>query len=471
LPFGGTPGQSQFVQTSSMHPRDGDVTTLPADQAQADRAEPSDGHPHLARALNWYLAIDGAWQRTVGKLLSTIGQWLTVSAFESKQSRNNRRVRNRLSRARTRWFLRDVEQKLRDADLGVESPRARKILWQHYIRESSPAGWRINQLKWIAFVIAPSFLLLPVPLSAYLLSASRAISIGELIVSLPVFLAFIGIPFAFATSIADKEYRRYYKTLGVSILAVTIIGCTLGGVAQFPDIMLISIVAVPILLGFFLVIVLAESFANGFWKMFSRRQIDYLPVTHLAIHDLIDVLSIVAPLRRQHTYFHTRRYLLWRMSRVISTMSSRVSSRHIPAKRKSYGHEFIRDRFLQALALAEETSAAVLTSRNRGDYEDAVERLRSAIIKLLDDDWSEFPEPMRVSGYSWIRVVGIRLLTPVFLIGVAAGLQYLPFINLSDSARTTIQVALLVSALLALAPVDGDAKKQVLSIFQGSPKS
>lgn len=90
-------------------------------------------------------------------------------------------------------------------------------------------------------------------------------------------------------------------------------------------------------------------------------------------------------------------------------------------------------------------------------------RLASAAAAVAEGDWSELTSNDPPSRVSRLLTFARRLVTPAALVAAAAALPYLPGVGPAGAATTTVQVGLLVAALLRLTSVEGTAQDRILS--------
>lgn len=442
-----------------------DVRPPQKDPGQPPEPDENKANGKVSRALAWYLSLEDRWDQTARKQIDRGGVWVTEGVPRIRRRRYQRRVRNRLANFRSEWRHQKIDEKLEIASLGEEDARVRQVLRQYIVRES--AFFSYNR---ILLIIGIMLLILPVASSAAFFSSFRDVGTIDIIIAGITYLFLIIAVVGFISGVRSEDLRWLFKTLGMFIFFALIVGCFVVALLTVRTAILIGLLAVPFAAIYIAVALLIYSLIYRVFGLDGRGVIDYLPVSHLAIFDLFELLSVIAPCKTNYMDARTRRQLLRHISRIRDLMASRTTSRHIPINHASHSFELVRGRSLQSFALAEETFAAILTCRSKAEYEGVIERLRSAIISLLDNDWDGFPAPVKVSSYSRFKDIGTRLFAPMFLLGIAIGLPYVPFIELSETARTTIQVALIVSAVLSIVPINEDARKQILSIFQTPPR-
>jgi hypothetical protein len=82
---------------------------------------------------------------------------------------------------------------------------------------------------------------------------------------------------------------------------------------------------------------------------------------------------------------------------------------------------------------------------------------------VAEGDWSGLTSNDPPSRVSRLLAFARRLVTPAVLVAAAVALPYLPGVGPAGAATTTVQVGLLVAALLRLTSVEGTAQDRILS--------
>jgi hypothetical protein len=160
---------------------------------------------------------------------------------------------------------------------------------------------------------------------------------------------------------------------------------------------------------------------------------------------------------RRDLLTHIRRtaYILqWRMPRAM-----RMAGYHRPAFA-----EAVR-RYQRAASFVREQAWRVMDANDRASFESIRTDLAEEAIAVGQGDWASLPAaPERTSG-SRMSAVARRLVTAIFLAGVALLLPHLPYVRLSGSALTSLQVALFAGAVLSLTPIDASSREQIIGAF------
>jgi hypothetical protein len=106
-----------------------------------------------------------------------------------------------------------------------------------------------------------------------------------------------------------------------------------------------------------------------------------------------------------------------------------------------------------------------MDANDRASFESIRTDLAEEAIAVGQGDWASLPAaPERTSG-SLMSAVARRLVTAIFLAGVALLLPHLPYVRLSGSALTSLQVALFAGAVLSLTPIDASSREQIIGAF------
>lgn len=235
----------------------------------------------------------------------------------------------------------------------------------------------------------------------------------------------------------------------------------------------------PIMIGFitasltvFTVVFFSWDILFNYWYMPKRLVlVGAMPRCHLAALELWMVAEYMAEARKTCLQTSSKMSLLdtiYTVRRTLKIMSrSTIGPKEI---QRALGSDAGKQ-FLQVESYLHELSKRVTTCGTRAEYSAILEDMKRTVLAISSNDWSSLPEVAPVSRVSKFRQFGRKFSTIALLVAAAVSVPYVPFVNIEGNAAATMQVALLVSAILALIPAEGDAKRQILGMFQGPSRN
>jgi hypothetical protein len=96
--------------------------------------------------------------------------------------------------------------------------------------------------------------------------------------------------------------------------------------------------------------------------------------------------------------------------------------------------------------------------------------LAAAATAVAGGDWSLLTRTEEPTSISRSIALGRRLIPPAALIAAALAMPHIPGVSVAGPAMTSIQVALIIAAVLGLASVDGPSQDRILSAFGDASK-
>lgn len=197
----------------------------------------------------------------------------------------------------------------------------------------------------------------------------------------------------------------------------------------------------------------------GWWL----RQYGTLPPSQLVAIRLAILLMQFNDVRRQWRQRKARAVMLAHTSWAIVLVEQWIPQAMWWAGIRGSGLDPAVRRCRDAGALLREMRWDLMDAGTSEAFDQLLRRLASAAADAAEGDWSGLTGNNAPSRGSRLLALTRRLVTPALLVAAAAALSYLPTVAPAGVATTTIQIGLLIAALLRLTPVDGTARDQILS--------
>jgi hypothetical protein len=298
-------------------------------------------------------------------------------------------------------------------------------------------------------------------------SAVRALGPGSLLLALMVYLSIFG---AVSTC--------YFRWLGSHVRPLFLLGILGTGASIVTASIAAALVihpwkalqfgivagalAIPIIV---LIILAFAVFGSYIWFPLLYRYVAKLPpsvATAVLLWNLADGVNDATASWRQDSarrelinrIQRTTYSLLWRMPRAM-----RMAGYSGPASAEA------QRRYQLAGSFVREQAWRVMDANDRASFESVRNDLAEEAIAVAQGDWASLPAAQERTSRSRIVVLARRLATAIFLGGVAFLLPHLPDVRLSGSALTSLQAALLATAVLSLTPIDASSRDQIIGAF------
>lgn len=163
----------------------------------------------------------------------------------------------------------------------------------------------------------------------------------------------------------------------------------------------------------------------------------------------------------------TRKRLLWATARRANFIGHQIPRLQWLAG----GSPQVRTDTLQRCRHAAATIAAMqwrlVEARSRSDFDTLRAELAIAVAAAAHGDWSPLTADSESSRTSRLNAILRRLLAPVILAGTALVLPHLPAAPASGTSLASIQIGLMIAAVLTLASVDNTSQDRVLGALGG----
>jgi hypothetical protein len=201
----------------------------------------------------------------------------------------------------------------------------------------------------------------------------------------------------------------------------------------------------------------------------SCRRCGSMPPSLLVAVQAFYVLETFDELTSGWRQADTRKLLMWRIAGRANFIRHQIPRLQWLVGGSGLVHAETQQRCRQAADLLAHMQWRLAEARSRKDYDEIRQDLVEFVAAAVEGDWSRLAEDSGpVTRPSRLGKLARRLVAPVVLVGTAVGLPYLPGIPAGSSGVTTIQIGLVVAAVLTLASVDSSAQDRVLGALGGA---
>jgi uncharacterized protein YneF (UPF0154 family) len=297
-------------------------------------------------------------------------------------------------------------------------------------------------------------------------STASTLSIGGFLLALMVYLSTFGVTAACYFEWYQSHMLAILGVLGAAtcLVAAIIIGTLVAHPLKalqfgvFAGILALLVIVVGFLVG--------SLIGPYVWWPIRRRYLGTLPpflatavlLWYLADH-VDDSLSTWRLAKTRHKLLldivGTSYWLTTRMPRAMWMAGYRGRSYSEARRRYVCAGNFVRAQTWLMIDASTRTSLEAI----RND-------LRDKAVAVAKGDWAVFPTTsQKRTSRSWLLTGVRRFIAALVLTGAAFLLPHLPDIRLTGSALASLQVALLVTAALSLAPIDASARESITSAF------
>jgi hypothetical protein len=318
-----------------------------------------------------------------------------------------------------------------------------------------------------AMVIPAAAVCLLGPAAVVAGSAVRTLAPGSLLLASMVYLSIFGAISASYFRWVGSRVRLLFL-LGILGTGTSIVAASIAAplaiqpwkALQFG--IVAGALAIPIIV---LIILAFAAFGSYIWFPLYYRYVAKLPpsvATAVLLWDLADNVNDVTVAWRQDS---ARRELITRIQRTTYSLqwrmprAMRMAGYSGPASAEALRRYRLAGSFVQGQAWR------VMDANDRTSFESVRNELAEEAIAVAQGDWASLPAAQERTSGSRIVALARRLVTAVFLGGVAFLLPHLPDVRLSGSALTSLQAALLATAVLSLTPIDASSREQIIGAF------
>jgi hypothetical protein len=394
-------------------------------------------------------------------------KYLTVTASPASVSRAlNRRAIRHLHRARLFWERHGA--RISSANYLTDQQRdvLRPLVRHWSVRYTAVPLSRMIYAQAVMVIPAAAVCLLG-PVAVVAAPAVRALAPGSLLLASMVYLSIFGVVSTCYFRWIGRRGRQFFR-LGILGTGASIVTASIA-VALVPHPwkalqfgVVAGALAVPIIV---LVIFAFAAFGSYVWFPLYYRYVAKLPpsvATAVLLWDLADRVNDVTVMWRQDS---ARRELITRIQETTYSLEWRM-----PRAMRMAGYsgpsstEALR-RYRLAGSFVREQAWRVMDANDRASVESVRNDLAEEAIAVAQGDWASLPAAQERTSGSRIVALARRFVTAIFLGGVAFLLPHLPDVQLSGSALTSLQAALLATAVLSLTPIDASSREQIIDAF------
>jgi hypothetical protein len=397
----------------------------------------------------------------------TGSEYLTVAASPASVSPAlSRRAIRHLHRARLFWE-RD-SARISSANYLTDQQRdvLRPLVRHWSVRFTAVPLSRMVFAQMVMVIPAAAVCLLG-PIAVVAGSAVRALTPGSLLLALMVYLSIFGAVSACYFRWIGPRVRLLFLLgilgTGASIVTASIAAALIihpWKALQFG--IVAGTLAIPIIV---LIVLAFAVFGTYIWFPLYYRYVAKLPpsvATAVLLWDLADDVNDATAAWRQDS---ARRELITRIQRTTYSLEWRMPRAMRMAGYSGPASAEAQRRYRLAGSFVREQAWRVMDANDRASFESVRNELAEEAIAVAQGDWASLPPAQERTSGSRIVALARRLVTAIFLSGVAFLLPHLPDVRLSGSALTSLQAALLATAVLSLTPIDASSREQIIGTF------
>jgi hypothetical protein len=377
-----------------------------------------------------------------------------------------------LSRRAIRIFRRTLQlwesDSARISSAGYLTDQQREVLrplarhwWVRY------AATRSSGLRYVdtAVGIVACAVCLLAPAGAVAGSAVKALDPGGLLLASLVYLSVFGVLSAcYFEWLGDRPLFR----LGMLGAGASIVGATIVAVLVIHPLKALQFGIIAALLAVAVIAVghLATTvFGSYFWFPMRYRYVATVPPSLATAMLLWQLSGRVEDALGGWRQDKVRRLLLAWIGNTAFRLETRMPRAMWLAGYRGPAYAEALRRYRRAGSFVREQAWRVVDANDRASFERIRNDLVEESVAVARGDWTSLPVAQQRTSGSWMLVLARRLVTPILLAGIALLLPHLPDVRLTGSALTSIQAALLVTAVLSLTPLDPSSREQVLGAF------
>jgi hypothetical protein len=391
----------------------------------------------------------------------------TASPASAKPALSRRAIRH-LHRARLFWE-RDSARISSTNYLTDQQRDVLRPLVRHWSVRYTAVPLSRMRFAQVVMAIPAAVVCLLGPVAVVAGPAVRALAPGSLLLASMVYLSIFGAVSACYFRWLGRRVRvRLLFLLGLLGTGVSIVTASIAAALVIHPwkALQLGIVAGALAVPIIVLIILAFAvFGTYIWLPLYYRYVAKLPpsvVTAVLLWDLADDVNDATAAWRQDsarreliTHIQGTTYALeWRMPRAI-----RMAGYSGPASAEA------QRRYRLAGSFVRKQAWRVMDANDRASFESVRNELAEEAIAVAQGDWASLPAAQERTAGSRIVALARRLITAIFLGGVAFLLPHLPDVRLSGSALTSLQAALLATAVLSLTPIDASSREQIIGAF------
>jgi hypothetical protein len=209
------------------------------------------------------------------------------------------------------------------------------------------------------------------------------------------------------------------------------------------------------------------SFAYSAGMLMICRRCGSMPPSQIVAVQTYYLLNRFDRAQRGWRQADNRKRLLWATARRANFIGHQIPRLQWLAG----GSSQVRAETLQHCRHAAATIAAMqwrlIEARSRADFDTLRAELAIAVAAAARGDWSPLSTDTESRRTSRLSAILRRLVAPTILAGTAAILPYLPTVPADGPSLASIQIGLVIAAVLTLASVDNTAQDRVLGALGG----